>query len=460
MGSNLISLVISMLITLVVPKLIGDTGYGYFQLYIFYSAYIGFFHLGWCDGIYLKYGGEYYDRLDKPKMSAQFWLLTVFEAVVTAILFAAIFIISPESERGFVLMLTVFSIIIVIPKTMLSYLLQLSNRIKEYSIVTVSEKLIYCVVVIAVLAVGIRDFRYLIWADVIGKLVSFVISVIYCRDIVRTKAEPIRAALSEAWSNISIGVKLMVANVAGMLILGIVRLAIENHWSIEIFGKVSLSLSVSNLMMVFVSAIGIVLFPMLKRIDSDKLQGLYSDLRGMLMFPLLGLLILFYPVRAVLSVWLPNYAESMSYMALLFPICIFDSKMSMLINTYMKALRLENKLLMVNSITVVLSLVFTFISVYVCGSLELAVLSISVLFGFRCTFSEYLLSKRMELKIFKNMIEEIVMVALFVALNWFIDGPVACIVYLAFYLIYVVINKKQLSALVKKMRSALTGKKA
>ncbi len=63
--SNMISVVISALVTLVVPKLIGIEEYGYWQLYLFYSSYIGFLHFGWNDGIYLKYGGKEYNDLDK-----------------------------------------------------------------------------------------------------------------------------------------------------------------------------------------------------------------------------------------------------------------------------------------------------------------------------------------------------------------------------------------------------------
>ena len=46
-------------------KLIGVEKYGYWQLYLFYTSYVGFFQLGWNDGIYLRYGGEDYNNLDK-----------------------------------------------------------------------------------------------------------------------------------------------------------------------------------------------------------------------------------------------------------------------------------------------------------------------------------------------------------------------------------------------------------
>jgi O-antigen/teichoic acid export membrane protein len=453
--SNLVSLLISTIVIAVVPKMIGVTEYGYFQLFLFYTGYVGFFHFGWCDGIYLRYGGQYYEELDKKKMSAQFWSLCLFELVLTSIMSGIIFILNPEDDKGFILFLSAFSILFVIPKTMLSYLLQLSNRIKEYSVVTVVEKAVYCVMVIAVLVLGFRDYKLLICADLVGKLAALLIGVIYCRDIVFSKMESWREAFSETIQNISVGSKLMIANIAGMLILGIVRWAIEDHWSIEIFGKVSLSISVSNMMLVFISAVGIVLFPMLKRYDGDKLYALYETLRDCLMIPFFALLIFYYPIKTILTLWLPSYEESFRYMALLFPICIFESKMSMLINTYMKALRQENKLLLVNAVTTGLSLILTWITVYLLDILELAVLTILLLFAFRCILCEKFLSQTIEAHVGKDIIAEVILAAIFVAATWLLNSWISCVIYAGAYGLYLVFKRKDLIALCKKIKGGL-----
>ena len=68
--SNLISFIISALVVLIIPRIIGVEDYGFWQLYLFYSSYIGFLHFGWNDGIYLRYGGEEYEELDKPSLIA------------------------------------------------------------------------------------------------------------------------------------------------------------------------------------------------------------------------------------------------------------------------------------------------------------------------------------------------------------------------------------------------------
>ncbi len=81
-SANFLNLSISIVASFIVPKLLGLEQYGYWQLYLFYVGYTGFFHFGLADGIYLRYGGKYYDELDKAMMHSQYWLLTVLEIVI------------------------------------------------------------------------------------------------------------------------------------------------------------------------------------------------------------------------------------------------------------------------------------------------------------------------------------------------------------------------------------------
>lgn len=49
-----ISLILSVLMSMIVPKLLGVEDYSYWQLFIFYIGYVGFSHFGLTDGIYLR----------------------------------------------------------------------------------------------------------------------------------------------------------------------------------------------------------------------------------------------------------------------------------------------------------------------------------------------------------------------------------------------------------------------
>ncbi len=451
--ANVLSTLISAAVVILVPKLIGKADYGYYQLYVFYASYTGFFHFGWADGIYLKYGGIEYSRYDRPLMSSQFWYMAGFEAILSLLLSAGVLLFVKDADRAFILVLTAISILFVIPKTLLSYLLQISNRIREYSLVVVIEKAVYFLLTIVLLVAGCRTYRPLIIADVLGKCSAMALGILYCRDIVRAKPLRFSAAMHEAWDDVCIGIKLMVANIASMLILGIVRMCIEHQWDIETYATVSLAISVSSMLLVFINAVGTVLFPILKRMDSGRINTLYMELRDVLMLLLLGMLLSYYPIQWVLSLWLPAYAESFVYMSLLFPMCIYESKMSLLVNTYFKALRREKWLLLANAATVILSAVLSYVTIFWLRSITLAMVAVVILFAFRCVFCEVLLGRLLHLHLLRDTLLEFVACAAFMCVSTMLPLLPAMGIYLLVYGCYLLCKRQALHALLGRLKA-------
>ncbi|WP_413446107.1 lipopolysaccharide biosynthesis protein, partial [Bifidobacterium longum] len=54
-----ISMLISAMTSIFVPKIMGVEDFGYWQLFMFYASYVGFFHLGINDGVYLEQGEKH-----------------------------------------------------------------------------------------------------------------------------------------------------------------------------------------------------------------------------------------------------------------------------------------------------------------------------------------------------------------------------------------------------------------
>lgn len=452
-SANLLSTIISMVLVTIVPKALGEREYGFWQLYMFYSSYVGFFHFGWCDGVYLRYGGMEYDQLDKSLFHSQYWLLMVFEVFVAlGISFFAVFGIS-DADRIFVLIGTALCCILLLPRTLLQYLLQGTNRIKEYAKNAVFEKSIYAALVLIMIFIGVREYKYLLLADIIAKTYTMVSLAWVCQDIVFGKGISLLKSIREAWINISAGIKLMFANVASMLIIGIVRFSIERNWDVPTFGKISLSISVSNLMMVFINAVSVVMFPLIRRMPQERWAANYKNLRIILVVPILGALLIYFPAKVILSTWLPNYAESLNYMALMFPICLFEGKMAMLVNTYMKALRMEKTILLVNGVSVVLSAATTAIIVFWLQNLTLAVLSIVILLAFRCALAEIMLARKINIFVIKDIVLEFLLVGLFIGVNWFVRSWISVMIYGGGYFVYVVIKGRIICNIVSLIRN-------
>lgn len=442
--SNLLSFLISTLVVLVVPKLIGVEAYGYWQLYVFYILYVGFLHFGWCDGIYLRYGGDDYDKLDKSLFNSQFYSLLLSQIILAVSLWVVATLAVESIDKLAVLRLTLISMVAINMRWMLLYTLQATNRISEYANAVMIERVIYLILLIVFLSLGFRDFKLIIWTDVIGKYLSLFYAIYCCRDFVFRKAKDFYFSFSETYSNITVGIKLMFSNIASMLIIGSVRFGIERSWDVSTFGKVSLTLSISNMLMLFINAIGLVLYPVLRRTNAESLPSIYLRLREVLMPVLFVSLLVYFPLKRILIYWLPEYADSLIYMALLFPIFVYEGKMSLLVNTYLKTLRQEKKMLRVNILSFVLSLIITFIFSVVYKNLDCLVASIVVILALRCVILEFFLAGKLQLSIGRSIVVEVFLTFIFVLSTWFLSSYWSLLAYSLVLMLYLLFKKNSL----------------
>lgn len=440
--ANLFSMIVSVLSVLVLPKILSGEGYGYYQLYIFYSGYVGYLQLGWIDGIYLRYGGQYFDKLEKDKFCSQIKLFTIF----TLLLSFLIVVLSFSFVKSYSLICIMIAIytLLYLPRTLLQTILQTTNQIREYAKITLFGRTIFGILILILALLKCNNYIYYVLSDIIGRLVALILSMIYCSSLIFTKQEKISKAIKEAKDNMHVGINLMLSNLASLLIIGIVRFFIQLKWDVVTFGKVSLTVSISNLLLIFITAISVTLFPMLKRAEKSKLMPYYNKIQTITITLILFCMIFYYPLSRILTYWISNYSESIKYVALLFPMCLYECKMNLLINTYLKTLRKEKQMLTINIIMIIISLIASMVVIFVFENLNLAILLIMILSMIRCIISEIYLSKVMEFSVWKEIISEALMSLVFILVNWIIGGWIGFIIYIVFFVCYVFAYKNNI----------------
>lgn len=127
----------------------------------------------------------------------------------------------------------------------------------------------------------------------------------------------------------------------------------------------------------------------------------------------------------------------------------------MLVNTYMKILRREKWILLINACTVALSILISGLTVFLLENLTLAVLSIVVLQTFRCIFGELLLSRDLDIRVRKDIVLEVLMTATFIATAWFLRSWLCTILYGAAYLVYVLIKRQDTARMLGQVKSLI-----
>ena len=325
-----------------------------------------------------------------------------------------------------------------------SLILQMTSRIREYAYLLVLEPIVFLFIVLIELLVGGLSYFDVIIAKLCALLSVFLLGIILLNDLWQKKLPTLKRILIEAFDNLRVGSKLMLANIANMLIIGIVRWGISEGWDVVVFGKVSLILSISNFSLVFINAVSVVLLPALKRVTDARRKELYVAGRMLLSLLILSILLLYLPIREFLSIWLTKYVDSLKYLAVLFPVCLYEGKMSLLNNTFLKVIRCEKNIMYVNLFVLVISFFVTLITVMIIHSLTICVFSIVCIFAFRCYLTEvYIMFKIKHVNI-NYILGEIGMVLLFIFTSWHVEGILGMSVYFAGVLFYIMLNKNNI----------------
>ena len=415
--SQAISLIISLVFTLVVPKILGVEGYGYWQLIVFYATYIGVLYFGLNDGLYLREGGKAYSELNHSQIATQSRIFFVFHTLVAFALTAVAVLFVQDVNRTFVIICAAIYIPFLNLKGLLTHTLQAVNRTKVYSISLIIDKIFILFAIICALFLQVKDFRYYVVVYVIGGIIATIYCCICAREILFAPNCNLSDAKRDAIANIKAGFPLMLSSFAAMLITGVSRQVIDIRWDISQFGKISLAITMMNFVLMFVNQSSLVLFPSIRRMHQDGYLAFYQCMNRILNLVLPLILIVYVPVGFLVRKWLPNYSESVMYLGVMLPICIFDGKMSLLSNTYYKMLRLERKLLLINLVTFGLNTVFAVIGAFVFDNIKIIVLGLVIAIAIRSLISEIYLHIRLEKNFDHTTVVMIAMSVLFVTLN-------------------------------------------
>lgn len=159
-----VSMALSIIQTLIVPKLLGVEQYGYWQLYIFYVSYVGFFHLGLSSGVYLSTGGQTREKMDKPAIKSQMIFGVTYQAVMAAVIVVLSSFLQAGGERVFVVLMTAIYLVLQNLATFMMNELQCMNETKKSSFSTIIERLAFLAPLLVLLVLRVDSFYPYVFA--------------------------------------------------------------------------------------------------------------------------------------------------------------------------------------------------------------------------------------------------------------------------------------------------------
>lgn len=420
-GAQAISLIVSLLINLCVPKFVDEYQYAYWQTYLLYAGYVGLLHLGLLDGIVLRYAKYDYEELDKKKMNFFFYTL-VFFLMIFSLCGIGLGIIFGEGIGTLQVYLISISIITKNLLIFSSYSFQITNRIKQYARAIILQRFFYGLFIIVFLILGVNSFYYFCIADILTDIVGFIYSIRYNKEIYRPQKNSFEDKLRELTDTLHAGITLLIANFSSNFIVGSSKIVIQTFWPPLVFGKVAFGFSITNIFLNFVTAISVVLFPSLKRIDEQELPKVYTTIRSIMMPLLLLLMLCYFPGGVLLKTWLPKYKDSLIFAGILLPSIIYTTNVNLLTNNYLKVYRKEKEMFKLNVSCILIELSGLCVISYFVKNVTVVLLWTVLIILLRSLKAEQTVSRIIGFSFVKEQKREITLSALFIfcviSMNW------------------------------------------
>lgn len=366
-----ISLLVSVFMSFFVSKFMTVGGFGYYQLFLFYSTYVGLFQFGISEGVYLENGGKTYESLHYPELKQLFINSLITEAILLVIFCGGFFALTDDIGKKYIVLFIAAYAVAYLLVMYFGMLLQSVNKTERYSRSIIIGKLFTLVLFIALVAIKNYDYIWYCVIYLIGYILSGAIVAIDCKEIIAAKIKPAFVLLQRKKTIIA-GSSLLLSGLISSFLIGVNRIYIEQFLGIEVFAKVSIALSLCNFVILFAIQVGMVMFPNVVLLNKEDKTSLYRRLNEYTCLLAPCVFVGYIPLKIILGMWIPQYTESIRWMLLFIPYMVYEIKTQIMYNTYLKALRKERTLFRVNLAALIVCAIVNFVVIKHFQQLEAA----------------------------------------------------------------------------------------
>lgn len=415
--AQIIVLLISVGRAILLPKYLSVDDYGYWEIYWFYSCYVALFCFGYNDGIYLQYGECNYSQLPLKYIRSANRLLLVILSVLSVIGVSCLLMMGANEYLNISYSFVFLNIPVVCITGVLIYIFQITNNFREYSIFSTVDKIFVFTTIIGLVISDKVYYPIIIIADFVGRLFVVGMMISKRKDLFFGDVVSIKQSWNYMYSNMRIGIKLMVANLMGMLLIGTGKVIVQVFGNISDFAIYSFGLSITGLILTAVTAISLVLYPTIKRVDKERYKYIFQDISSFT--KLIGFisLLVYFPCCLFIEHYYPKYSSILSYINFFFVIVFASIKISVLNNTFYKVLRKEKAMLRANIGCIIFFFLICLLGFNIVNELWMVACCTSIALLMRYSVSEVYLAKALNLKAGNNVFFELVILTLFISIT-------------------------------------------
>ena len=338
-SSNVLTILVSLFTGFILPKELSIEDYAYYRVYLLYIAYAGFFHFGFVNGIYLKYGNLDVNQIPKKIFRTYSYFMVLMQALavvgLSAILFAGGFFM--EMDKVIAFAFVVINIPLINIKWFYSSINQFTKRFVIDSYVTFLQNILNLAMVLFVILFGWYDYKILLVILTICNLLCMVITICQNKQILWGRREPLIEVGIPAL--IKSGFFLMLSEFIGLIILGIDSMFVDNLFSQTDFAMYSFAVSVIAVIYTLITVVSNLVYPYLVRVSVEKYAEYYALMSDVLVVVSMFSMLAFYVAEFAILKWLGKFTPSIPVIGILFGTIVFRTLITLVCGNYFKVLQ-------------------------------------------------------------------------------------------------------------------------
>ena len=305
--ANFIALAVSIVNGFFLPAFLSIDQYAYLKTFTLYISYVGVFHFGFLDGLYLKYGGKYKDSLDRKELKYEHNFFILFQLMVTFL-----FLILAYLRKDLIMLAFALSIVPINMQTYFSFLYQSLGEMGTFAKIKTAYPLTILFLNLSfIFLLKIDHYLPFVLAILISHyLVYTIFEISYNKDFKINEISKIQ--LKPLFLS---GFFIMMGNLSNMFFYSIDRWYVKFLLPIENFSYYSFAVSMMGIILMMINSISMTFYPYFSRgydVEQIKKIKIYLIIIGAISSA--GYFIL----SLIVTNFIGNYVPSLQVISVLF----------------------------------------------------------------------------------------------------------------------------------------------
>ena len=311
LAANVFSMVINVLLNFFHPKYLSVETYAAIKSFALYMSCAGLFHLGYEDGMYLKYGGKDSKLIDKNELGKNISTLRIFQLTISCVTFF-VGVLFRES------VLSVFAIFL-FPYNMTMYYRLLFQATGEFSlygrILNISSVILFSLNVLLIFGVHTDSYILYLLVYVAVYVIVWIVLEVYVSIKFKIRKKVLLFSGKELIESIKSGFFIMIGNFSSIFLTSMDRWFVKFLLNSLAFAEYSFAVSLESMLNVVVTPFTVTLYNYFcQKPQKDKILRMRN---GVCLFSVFIVSAAF-PAKFIIELWLPHYKGAESVVFYLF----------------------------------------------------------------------------------------------------------------------------------------------